>query len=376
MIAHDDRFRRPCRAASPLRWFAPLACALILGGVTTLAEDIAIPSFDTAGSVTQCADWPDEYADAPSAYAELPLEGPAEPIPATSSSTLTPEELQAFAEMEEEGEVVRIDPNTPLDGDGEVYVPYFAADRVLGYNTTTSATTWIPGDKDKFGWVSLENFATIGFGREAGWSFGTGFHFLDGPASPEMPPRLFDFSMAYQRIEWLRPNLGWDFLFRVGVFSDFEGSADEGLRFPSHLVTYWKMTPTVTMLLGVDYLDWDTIRILPVAGWTWVPTDDFRVDMVFPRPKVAMRIRDTDTWLALGGELDGGTWAIERQRSIDDNVTYQDLRLVFSIETRHGDSVGTALEIGYVFDRKLEYSSGTPGLDPTEALMVRYAMRY
>lgn len=372
MITQAAWLRRPGCAASAVRRVATIVAIAV--APCCAADEVLIPVFDSAGSIVECAEWPEQYAETPPAYLELPLEGSVEPLATPPSTTLSPEELHALDEMEDEGEVVMIDPAAPFDDDA--YVPYITAERVLGYNPTTSATTWIPGDADKFGWVSLENFATIGFGREVGWSLGAGFHFLDGPVSTEMPPRLFDFSMGYQRIEWLRPNVGWDFSFRVGVYSDFEGSADEGLRFPSHLVTYWRLAPTITFLLGVDYLDWDTLRILPVTGWVWVPTDNFRIDVVFPRPRVAMRIRDTDTWLALGGELGGGTWAIERNHAVDDNVTYQDLRLVFSIETRHGSGVGNALEIGYVFDRKLRYTSGVPGLDPTEALMLRLAVRY
>src|SRR5690606_32335600 len=110
--------------------------------------------------------------------------------------------------------------------------------------------------------------------------------------------------------EWIRPNVGWDVALRIGVFSDFEGSADEGMRFPSHLVTFWRLTPTLTALAGVDYLDWDEITILPVFGFTWVPTEDYRVDVAFPRPRAAVRIMESDTWVAIGGELAGGTWAI------------------------------------------------------------------
>src|SRR5690606_24615662 len=117
-----------------------------------------------------------------------------------------------------------------------------------------------------FGIVSLENLATLSVGDPSGMVAGFGVHFLDGPVRTEMPPRLFDFSIGYQRREWLRPNFGWDFLFRVGAFSDFEGSAKDGVRFPGHVVTFLQASPSLTWLLGIDYLDRDDISLLPVVG--------------------------------------------------------------------------------------------------------------
>lgn len=128
-------------------------------------------------------------------------------------------------------------------------------DEPFGYNTVHGRTTWLPGDDDRFGIVSLEEIAMLQPGAPIGLVAGWGFHFLDGPVRTEMPPRLFDFTVGYQRREWIRPNIGWDFVFRVGAFSDFEGSARDGVRFPSHLVTFWRLTPSLTGLVGIDYLD-------------------------------------------------------------------------------------------------------------------------
>jgi hypothetical protein len=246
----------------------------------------------------------------------------------------------------------------------------------MAYNTTRSATTWLPGHDDQFGWVSLESFGMLEMGTPGGIVSGMGFHFLDGPVQTEMPPRLFDFSIGYQRREWIRPNFGWDFVFRVGVFSDFEGSAKDGVRFPSHAVTFWKLSETTTWLLGVDYLDWDDLNLLPVFGFVWTPSEDFRIDAVFPRPRVSVRVMDSSTWLYVAGEIWGGTWAIERNDAWDDNATYHDLRLVFGIETGVDYNISSALEIGYVFDRELNYRSRIGDYSPEACLMVRFVGRY
>ena len=61
---------------------------------------------------------------------------------------------------------------------------------------------------------------------------------------------------------------------------------------------------------------------------------------------------------------------------MDDNATYKDLRLVLGWETLVADSLGSSFEIGYVFDRKLSYSSGVGDFDPPDGFMVRMAAQY
>jgi hypothetical protein len=267
-------------------------------------------------------------------------------------------------------EVTPLEGALPLESEATAELP-----PPFGYDTADSATTWLPGDEDQFGWVSLESLAVLSSDSPGGVVGGIGVHFLDGPARSEMPPRLFDFVIGYHRREWIRPHFGWDFVFRVGAFSDFEGSAEDGVRFPSHAVAFFQIDRQTTWLLGVDYLDRDDVSALPVAGLVWAPTDDFRLDAAFPRPRAALRVIDSDCWLYLGGELGGGTWAIERDDSWNDNATYSDLRLVFGIETSDGANGRSALELGYVFDRELSYRSGLGDYKPQECLMIRLVSR-
>jgi hypothetical protein len=305
-------------------------------------------------------------SDAPLLDASL-----ANPAQAHVELSFTPndEEVLGEAVLEEELIVDRVEP-TMIESDGETI------DRPFSYNAAQSSTAWLPGDDDQFGMVSLENLGVLSVEEPSGMAAGFGVHFLDGPIRTEMPPRLFDFSIGYQRREWLRPNFGWDFLFRVGAFSDFEGSAKDGVRFPSHVVTFLRYSSSLTWLVGVDYLDRDDVRILPVAGAVFTPTDEVRLDIAFPRPRAAFRVMDSNTWLYLAGELGGGTWAIERDETWDDNATYRDLRLVFGIETIELNGTGSALELGYVFDRELEYRSGLGDYAPQDCLMIRLVGRY
>lgn len=322
---------------------------------------------------------PNSWASGPSELTLLPAE---ELSPPPESAPLDPQTVDLPLDAALPSEIIERPvegrPVLDLTEPNEVVVveEEVSFDQFLAYNTTRGATTWLPGNDDQFGWVSLENMGILEMGSPGGVVSGMGFHFLDGPVQTEMPPRLFDFSLGYQRREWIRPNFGWDFVFRVGVFSDFEGSAKDGVRFPSHAVTFLKLSESTTWLLGVDYLDWDDLNMLPVFGFVWTPRDDFRINAVFPRPRVSVRVMDSSTWLYVAGEIWGGTWAIERNNSWDDNATYHDLRLVFGIETEIDGCVSSAFELGYVFDRELSYRSRIGDYSPEDCLMVRFVGRY
>jgi hypothetical protein len=269
----------------------------------------------------------------------------------------------------------------PLPGDvDDTSVVYLNGDALpaysFGYNRVRSATTWIPGGDDRFGWFSYESFGGASIDDSPSLVTGFGIHWLNGPVQTDMPPRLYDFSIGIADRRLIQPNIGYDILFRVGAFSDFEGSARDGVRYPSHAVTFLRLNSSSELVLGIDYLDRDDIRLLPVAGTIWSPLEWLKVEAVFPRPRLAARIKDTSTWVYLGGELGGGTWAIERVNLVDDNATYRDLRLVLGWETVVADSLGSSFEIGYVFDRRLSYSSGIGDYDPTDGFMIRTAAQY
>jgi hypothetical protein len=245
----------------------------------------------------------------------------------------------------------------------------------FGYNLRSSNTSWLLGGGNQFGMFSLESLPTLKPGAQTGIVTGIGLHWLSGPVQTDLPPRLFDFQIGLQRRKWLTESLGYDIAARVGAFSDFEGSAREGIRYPSHGVAFLKLDPKVQLVLGVDYLSRDDIKILPVAGLILNPRDDLRLDLVFPRPCIEWQF-NPDNSLYLAGELGGGTWAIERTPAANDVVTYRDYRLLLGISHRSDEGSQAALEFGYVFGRHLSYRSGQGDYSPIDTLVIQLTQRW
>jgi hypothetical protein len=242
--------------------------------------------------------------------------------------------------------------------------------RGAGY---AAQTQWLLGKRDELGIFSLQFLGESGTDTGAKkLDLGVAVHFISGPVQTDLPPRVYDFTLGLPFRGTIGESWRFDLMFRTGWYSDFEGSAREGIRFPSHLVLYQQATDWWQWVLGVDYLDRDDIRLLPVFGALWIPGENWRFEAVFPRPLIGHRVRG-NRWFYFAAQMGGGTWDIRRQWGAEDVFTYRDLQLLLGVE---GFGLGSFLEVGYVFQRHLEYRSGTPLYQPPDALLLRSVLRF
>ena len=242
-------------------------------------------------------------------------------------------------------------------------------DAFLGYRYGLSPMEWIVGNGDQFGMFSLTTDHYQKSGVSHGFDVGYEFHFLSGPVVTDMPARLYDFSIAYQHRDRLGA-FGYDVAASVMVSTDFEGSCREGIRYPGHAVGFLSLDPRTELVFGVDYLDRGDIKLLPVGGVILMTHADVRLEMVFPRPRAVIQLTERYR-LHVGGEMGGGTWDIERATSEEDLATYRDLRVSVGLQFLEDNNLRSAVEIGYLFDRKLEYTSGNGDYRPNDTAMIR-----
>ena len=136
------------------------------------------------------------------------------------------------------------------------------------------------------------------------------------------------------------------------------------------------LKPELDLVFGVDYLGRDDIKLLPVGGVSWRPLamPDMRFDLVFPRPRIDYSL-DNHSRLYLAGRLGGGTWDIEFPNNDNDVVTYRDLQLLFGFESRAADGDVTAIELGYVFDRRVGFRTLAQSSEFEDAFVLRFVTR-
>ena len=124
------------------------------------------------------------------------------------------------------------------------------------------------------------------------------------------------------------------------VASDFKADQSSALRITGSGIGIYQWSPTTKIVLGVVYLDRQDVSLLPAAGVIWTPNEDWRFELVAPRPRIAWRLGQcaamycVEHWAYLGFEFGGGEWAIVRDSGAHDLVTMRDYRFLLGIERK------------------------------------------
>ncbi|MCA9117691.1 MAG: hypothetical protein KDA79_21620 [Planctomycetaceae bacterium] len=241
--------------------------------------------------------------------------------------------------------------------------------------------TWLPGGTHDLAMLDADIRATIGFdwSREFTVSPGIGVHLLDEPEGADLPGLLYD---AYAEFRWKRqvtPQFGWEFAVTPAFYTDGDNTGSDSIRVLARALGFYAVSRKTQLVFGGVYLDRDNLPALPAFGVIHSIIEDIRFELIFPRPKAAVRFNRTDRverWMYLAGEFGGGSWAIERANGADDTVTLSDYRIIFGVESKYYNGPTWLFEAGYVFNREVEYESGIGDFNPDETMMVRFGYTY
>ncbi len=204
------------------------------------------------------------------------------------------------------------------------------------------------------------------------------FHFWGGPDSAvtgvDLPPVAYSTYLAMDFNSPYNQNFGYEGNLTVGLYTDFHFLTDDSIRITGVGLGWVRLDPTTTFKLGVEYLDRLDIKLLPAIGLFMMPTNDFKFDLYFPRPKLARRFPSNnsyDVWGYLGGEYGGGSWTIERVGGMGDQVDINDWRIFLGAEWLRQNAMTGFVEVGYVFNRELFYRSIGAPTEIDDTFMVR-----
>jgi len=261
-----------------------------------------------------------------------------------------------------------------LEGSGikkEVFDPRYRC-----YRTGESVLGYMPGDGEQFGWVDFENTPYLSMSQTRGITFGSSLHLLSGPNSIPLPPRLWDFVWGYQSKGTLRDRFSYDVASSLGVYSDFEDSAKEGVRPLAHAVGSFHRSQAWDWVIGVDYVNRDDFKLLPVMGFSLhnPAGSPWRLDVIFPRPRIQYALSSSSR-LYLAGLLGGGTWDVELPHEVDDVMTYRDYRLMIGHEQMTPDGNTAATEMGWIFNRQVDMRHSLQQVEFDDAFMIRFVAR-
>jgi hypothetical protein len=210
------------------------------------------------------------------------------------------------------------------------------------------------------------------------------FHFWNGPETAmtgfDLPAQAYSASLAADFTSDTRRSIGIETNVGVGVYTDFYNVNSDSLRVTGVGLGWVKVNRYTTMKIGVEYLDRIDVKLLPAFGFFMQPNNELKLDLYFPRPKVAHRmprLGNFDVWAYTGGEYGGGSWTIERMGGMDDQVDINDVRAFMGLEWMGPRGVTGFLEGGYVFDRQMLYRSDpATKLDLSDTIMLRMGIAF
>jgi hypothetical protein len=212
---------------------------------------------------------------------------------------------------------------------------------------------------------------------------GFSVNYLEGPSGVDLPSRLHE---AYTQFRWLSqvtPRVGIDLAITPGVYSDFNQSSDEAFRLTAHGAAAWTWSPQTKIALGVAYLDMPDTNIIPIGGLIWTPHEDLKIDLVFPHPRIARRVywsglagKETQDWVYVAGEFANDAWAIRQSDGVNSQIMLRDYRLVLGLERKVAGGLNSRVEVGYVFGRRIRYTSDLADFYPSDTVMLRGGLSY
>jgi hypothetical protein len=175
--------------------------------------------------------------------------------------------------------------------------------------------------------------------------------------------------------EWLFADLA----VTPGLYTDFKTITGESFQWRGRALGIVAFSERFQVVAGALYVNRNQTQVLPAGGVIWKPGADTRLLLVFPQPRVSQRlltVGDTCLWGYVAGEFGGGRWAVERGRGETVLLDYTDWRVLVGLETEGGGWLTGHLEVGYTFNRRLNFDPAAMAATLPETVMVRAGLRF
>ncbi len=249
-------------------------------------------------------------------------------------------------------------------------------------------STYLPGDGDDYGLLNLNAEISLGLPGPLPLSMfliSPGFEWtnLTGPITLDAPSNLYRASTQVQFRGLVTDKLGYEISVSPGLYGDLQSETSEAFRIPGHLGLRYQWSPWHDFYLGVLFLDREDVNFLPLGGVVWKPHEDLKIELLFPRPRIAWRaftqnhlLDCREHWFYIVSEFGGGSWAVQRLNGTEDTITLRDFRLLLGWEGLVQDGLDLKFEVAYVFGRSLEYSNTAEEIKPNDTVMLRFGFGY
>ncbi len=250
------------------------------------------------------------------------------------------------------------------------------------------SSSYMPGfESDSIGMTGLQ--ASLVFGvpfprRETPLLITPRFRtlFLEGPDFTDVPARLHEAEVSFGHFRKISDRWMFNGGITLGAYADDHSFGDDdALRVSGRALGIYELTSQWKGILGVVYLNRAGLSVVPAAGLMY-DRGDMKIDLIFPRPRIAWLLPGStptagdQSWVYVQGELGGNIWAVQRATGVEDTLSYADARVMLGYERQLIGGVSQRWELGYVFNRELEYDSEGFESELDDSLFFRAGLTY
>ena len=185
---------------------------------------------------------------------------------------------------------------------------------------------------------------------------GVAMHRWSGPGTLDLPEAVYDAYLDLHVRAWESELSAISFGLTPGLFGDFERVDSQTYQWSGWMLANRHLGPEWTLSGGVAYVRQLRGNWLPIGGAVWTPSDATRLELIFPRPRIARRLASRGVWTHWGyvaGKFGGGAWSVADTPEQNVLVGYSDLRLLGGWEAFSAMGREWRGEIGYVFGRDI-----------------------
>ena len=157
--------------------------------------------------------------------------------------------------------------------------------------------------------------------------------------------------------------------FRPGIFSDLDGSlTGDDFQYQGTAVGIYQWNDKLFLKLGVAVgEDFDSVAVIPVAGLSWVSSDQLRVDVLLPRSATVT----WQPWRNHSFQVIPGLYLVGQQYHVetalgDFDVQIQDIRFDVTASYEVAEAARVSLSVGSNFRGKYEVE-GAGGMAKAKA---------
>ncbi|MSR57449.1 MAG: hypothetical protein EXS05_07235 [Planctomycetaceae bacterium] len=202
-----------------------------------------------------------------------------------------------------------------------------------------------------------------------------------GPSNPHLPANVYrlasDFELATPGNNPISYQLG----FTPAFVSDLGSTPDsDSFNYDVRGVAFLRASPQLMVAVGAAF--WNRVDniLIPYAGVVWTPSDQWEFRLMFPKSRISYFMGTpwgTPAWVYGGLEYNVEAYQIdlESPSGSKEKIQLADYRAVFGLRTEGRRATG-CIEVGWVFDRQVDFLHGIPGFDVNTGFISRIGLRF